>query len=305
MRIIITGGTGLIGRALSAELTGAGYEVIALSRNPARAIGMPEGVTVVRWDGQTARGWLEFADGAGAIVNLAAQSLASKSLLTMRWTPRRKREILGSRVQAGSAVVDAVRNAEHKPLLVIQASGVGYYGPRGSERITEKDSAGKDFMAEICLNWESATAMVENFDVRRVVMRLGVVLSKTSGALPKQMLPFQLFVGGPIGSGRQGYPWIHLHDVCRAIRFFIETRGAEGVYNVCSPQLLTNTEFGRALAKALHRPFWLPLPAIFFKLAFGEVSTVLLDGQMAYPQRLLNLGFEFQYPEVASALANL
>src|SRR3972149_6106526 len=150
MRIIITGGTGLIGRYLSDELVRAGYEVVVLSRNPARRTGMPEGVTVTRWDGQTGRGWAELANGAAAIVNLAGESLAGKSLLAMRWTPKRTREILGSRVQAGSAVIEAVRNAAQKPQLVVQASGVGYYGPRGSERITEKDSAGNDFMYEIC-----------------------------------------------------------------------------------------------------------------------------------------------------------
>jgi uncharacterized protein (TIGR01777 family) len=305
MRIVLTGGTGLIGRALSTELVREGYEVVALSRNPGRKMGIPEGVTVVGWDGQTGRGWTELADGAAAIVNLAAESLAGKSLLAMRWTPERKREIIGSRVQAGSAVVDAVRNAEHKPLLVVQASAVGYYGPRGNERITEKDGAGRDFMAETCVNWEASTTLVENFGVRRVIIRLGIVLSRSGGALPRQMLPFRLFSGGPIGGGQQGYPWVHILDVCRVIRFLIETPSAEGVFNLCSPQPLTNAEFGRALARSMRRPFWLPIPALAFKVAFGEAATVLLDGQKAYPQRLLNLGFQFLYPEVGAALANL
>jgi uncharacterized protein (TIGR01777 family) len=305
MRIILTGGTGLIGRALSVELARAGFEVIALSRNPSHRAGMSERVTLLGWDGQTGRGWTELVDGATAIVNLAGESLAGKSLLKMRWTPERKREIIGSRVQAGSAVAEAVRNAEYKPLLVVQASAVGYYGPRGNERVTEEEGAGKDFMAEICVNWEASTTQVENFGVRRVVIRLGIVLSRSGGALPRQMIPFRLYSGGPIGNGQQGYPWVHISDVCRAIRFLIETPSAEGVFNLCAPQPLTNAEFGRALAGAMHRPYWLPIPALAFKVAFGEAATILLDGQKAYPQRLLNVGFEFQYPEIGAALANL
>ncbi len=305
MRIIITGGAGLIGRSLCSELTQAGYDVVVLTRTPYRKAGLLPQATIIGWDGHTGRDWASFADGAEAIVNLAGESLAGKSLLHMRWTPKRKFEIIDSRVHAGSAVVDALRLIEHKPRLVIQASGVGYYGPRGSERITEADSAGKDFLSEICVNWEASTTPVETFGVRRVVIRLGVVLSRDGGALPRQMLPFRFFTGGPIGSGQQEYPWIHHLDVSRAIRFLIETPAATGVYNLCSPQTLTNAEFGRALAHALHRPYWLRIPAMAFKLAFGEAATILLDGQNTYPQRLLDLGFEFRYPEIVAALANL
>ena len=305
MRIIITGGTGLIGRALSAELVQSGYDVVVLSRDPHRKVVTQTGVTIVDWDVQTGRGWAHLADGADAIVNLAGESLAGKSLFTMRWTPERKRQIIESRVRAGSAVVDAVRSVEHKPRMIVQASAVGYYGPRGSERITEEDEPGKDFMADICLNWEASSAPVEGFGVRRAVIRLGIVLSRTGGALPQQMLPFRFFAGGSIGNGRQGYPWVHITDVSRAIRFLIENPAATGVYNLCSPQPLTNAEFGRALAHAMHRPFWLPIPALAFKIAFGEAATILLDGQKTYPQRLLDQGFEFRYPEVGAALANL
>lgn len=305
MRVIITGGTGLIGRSLCAEMVQAGYDVVVLSRSPQRKAVAQSGVTIVGWDGHTGRGWAHLADGADAIVNLAGESLAGKSLLRMRWTPERKFEIIDSRVHSGAAVVDALRVIEHKPRVVVQASAVGYYGPRGSEQVTEQDRAGKDFMSEICVNWEASTAPVETFGIRRVVIRLGIVLSRTGGALPRQMLPFRLFTGGPIGSGQQGYPWVHHYDVSRAIRFLIETPAVTGVYNLCSPQPLTNAEFGRALAHVLHRPFWLRIPAVVFKIAFGEAATVLLDGQKTYPQRLLDLGFEFRYPEIGAALANL
>lgn len=305
MHIVLTGGTGLIGRALSAELMRADYDVVVLSRDPARVKDLIKGVTPVEWDGRTGHDWAQYADGASAIVNLAGESLAGKSLLAMRWTPERKRTIVESRVQAGAAVLDALRIVHQKPSVGVQASAVGYYGARGNERITEETPAGKDFMAEICMNWEASSASIEKFGVRRVVIRLGIVLSKAGGALPRQMIPFRLFAGGPIGSGLQGYPWVHIEDVGRAIRFLIETPSTKGVYNLCSPQPLSNAEFGRAIAKALRRPYWLTAPAFAFKLAFGEASTVLLDGQMAYPQRLLDSGFEFKYPEINAALDNL
>jgi uncharacterized protein (TIGR01777 family) len=305
MRVIITGGTGLIGRALCAELVQAGYEVVVLTRDPYRKAGFLPEATVVGWDGQTGREWSHFADGAQAIVNLAGESLAGKNLLNMRWTPKRKKEIIGSRVHSGAAVVDALRLIEHKPRLVVQASGIDYYGPHSNQRITEADGHGESFLSHICINWEASTAPVEALGVRRTVIRLGIVLSKQGGALPQLMLPFRLFTGGPIGSGQQGYPWIHIQDVCRAIRFLIETPAATGAYNLCSPQPLTNAELGRAIARWLHRPYWLPIPAMAFKLVFGEAATLLLDGQMAYPQRLLDQGFEFRYPEIGAALANL
>ena len=306
MRIIITGGTGLIGRALCAELVQAGYEVVVLSRSPSRNAGfLPEEVTVVGWDNQTGRDWAHLADGAEAIVNLAGESLAGKNFLNMRWTPQRKSEIVDSRVQSGAAVVDAVRLVEHKPHVVIQASGIDYYGPHGTERVTESDGVGEGFLSDICIDWEASTEPVESLGVRRAVIRLGIVLNKKGGALPQLMLPFRLFVGGPIGSGKQGYPWIHIEDVCRAIRFMIETPAVSGVFNLCSPQPVSNTELGRAIAHALHRPYWFPIPALVFKIAFGEAATLLLDGQMAYPQRLLDAGFDFRYPEINAALANI
>lgn len=305
MHIVLTGGTGLIGRALSVELVRAGYDVVVLSRDPVRVKGLRKGVTPVGWDGRTGHDWAEYTDGAAAIVNLAGESQAGKSLFSMRWTPERKRAILESRVKAGAAVVDAVRIVDKKPLVIVQASAIGYYGPRGHERMTEESPAGKGFMAETCVNWEASSTPIEGLGVRRVVIRLGIVLSKEGGALPRQMIPFRLFVGGPIGSGKQGYSWVHIEDVCRAIRYLIETPSMMGVYNLCSPQPLSNAEFGHAIAKALRRPYWLTAPAFAFKLAFGEASTILLDGQMVYPKRLLDSGFEFKYPEIDRALANL
>ncbi len=300
MRIIITGGTGLIGRPLAAELAGAGHEVIVLSRNPARAAGLAPGVQVVKWDGRTADGWGQLADGAGAIVNLAGEGIADS-----RWNEARKRSIRESRVQAGQAVVQAVQAAQQKPQVVVQASAVGYYGPRGPEIIDESAPAGNDFLAQVCVDWEASTAPVEALGVRRAIARTGIVLSLAGGALPKMLLPFKFFAGGKIGSGQQGFPWIHLNDEVAALRFLLENPQASGPFNLAAPNPPTNAEFVKAIGEAMGRPSAIPAPAFALKLGFGEMSTVLLDGQRTAPRRLLDLGFQFRFTDPVVALRDL
>jgi uncharacterized protein (TIGR01777 family) len=209
-------------------------------------------------------------------------------------------------MNAGQAVVEAIKAAEQKPAVLIQSSAVGYYGPReDDEPVTEADEAANDFLARICVDWEASTAEVESMGVRRVIIRTGVVLSTKGGALPRQMLPFQFFAGGPLGSGDQWYPWIHLADEVAAIRFLIENEDASGAYNLAAPTPVTNAEFSKALGKAMNRPSVVPAPAFAFKLAFGEASTVLLDGQRAVPARLQEAGFDFQFGMVDPALEDL
>ena len=300
MRTIITGGSGLIGRALAVELAAAEHEVIILSRTPGRVSGLPAGVRAAGWDGRTAEGWQDLADGATAIVNLAGESIAAG-----RWTAARKRRIAASRQQAGAAVVQAVAGATTRPQVVIQASAVGYYGPRGDETITEDSAAGDDFLAQVCVPWETSTEEVERLGVRRVIIRTGIVLSRDGGALPRMMLPFRLFSGGPLGSGRQGFPWIHHADEVRAIRWLIEHEDASGPFNLAAPETLTNAEFGRVLGRVLRRPSFMPTPGFALRLVLGELSTLLLDGQRQVPQRLLGLGFTFRFPTAEAALRDL
>jgi uncharacterized protein (TIGR01777 family) len=301
MRIIITGGSGLIGRALSASLAADGHQVILLSRTPERATGLPVGVRAAGWDGHTAAGWGSLADGAEAIVNLAGESIAAG-----RWTPERKRRIRDSRLNAGRAVLEAVQAAADRPQVVVQASAVGYYGPCGDEEITEQTPPGDDFLAQaVVVEWEASTAPVEALGVRRAVIRTGVVLSKDGGALPRLLLPFKLLAGEPLGSGRQWFPWIHIADEVRAIRFLIDSQAADGPFNLSAPNPLTNAEFSRALGRVLGRPSFLPTPTPVLRLLFGEMATVLLDGQRALPVRLLDLGFTFRFPEAESALRDL
>jgi uncharacterized protein len=305
MRVVITGGTGLIGRALAAELVKAKYEVVVLSRNPGIVKDLPEGVRAVQWDGKTAQGWGELVNGAYAIINLAGENLAGKSWFTIRLTKSRKERIVNSRVSAGQAVVEAVRAAGVKPQVVLQVSGVTYYGPRDNRPVSESEKPGSEFLSYICVDWEGATYPVEALGVRRVVVRLGVVLARDEGALPRQMLPFKLFVGGPLGSGKQGYAWIHLQDTVQAMKFLIETPRAQGVYNLAAPQMTDNRTFGRALASVLHRPFYFPVPAFAMRIAFGEAATLLLEGQFVDPGRIQKLGYEFKFPEVEPALQDI
>jgi uncharacterized protein (TIGR01777 family) len=300
MRAIITGGTGLIGRALAADLTAEGHEVIILSRNPAQATDLPEGVQVERWDARTAEDWGHLVDGADAILNLVGESLASG-----RWTAERKRRIRDSRVLGGQAVVEAVRSSANKPKVVVQSSAIGYYGPRGDERITEEDAAGSDFASQVCVDWEASTAAIDEMGIRRPIIRTAVVFSKDALALKRMLLPFKLFVGGPIGGGQQWLPWIHIADEVAAIRFLMEHPDATGPFNLSAPDVVTNRDFGRSAGKVLGRPSILPLPGAALRVAFGEMSTVLLEGQRAVPERLLDAGFTFRFPKLEDALRDL
>lgn len=300
MRIIITGGTGLIGKALAASLYRDNHEVILLSRSAQRPKGLAAGISVVQWDGRSAAGWGEMVNGDTAIVNLAGTNIAEG-----RWSEARKREIISSRVDAGKAVVQAVQQAATKPKVVIQSSAVGYYGPCGNETVTEAGPSGSDFLAEVCRQWEASTAAVEALGVRRVVIRTGVVLSPKGGALPRMTLPFRFFAGGKLGSGRQYFPWIHLDDEIGAIRFLLEQPTAAGVFNLAAPQPVTNAEFTQAIGKAMGRPALFPVPAFALRTLFGEMSTVLLDGQRAVPQRLQQLGYRFRFADPVAALKDL
>jgi uncharacterized protein len=299
-RILITGGAGLIGRALATELAKDGNQVVVLSRSPERIKGLPAGVSAAAWNGRSAEGWGSLLDGIDAVVNLAGENISSG-----RWTEQRKRLLLESRLNAGQAVVQAVEMASVKPEVVIQASAVGYYGPRGDQEIKEETPAGHDFLAEVAAEWEASTQPVERLGVRRAIIRTGVVLSPDGGALERMLLPFRLFIGGRMGSGRQWFPWIHIADEVAAIRFLIDSETASGPFNLTAPVPLTNAEFTRLLGKQLKKPTVMPIPGFALRVLFGEMATVLLDGQKALPVRLLNLGFTFQFREAGPALNDL
>jgi uncharacterized protein (TIGR01777 family) len=306
MKVLITGGSGMIGRALSEELVSHGYEVIILSRTPERVSNLPDGVRAVRWDARTPEGWGHLADGAHAIVNLAGASIAGEGFFPSRWTDEKRRVIRESRLNSSRAVVEAVAQAEQKPCVLVQASGVGYYGFHGDEVLTEDAGPGDDWAAHVAAEeWEPSTAPVEEMGVRRVIVRTGLLLDAKEGALPRLLLPFRLFVGGPMGSGKQWYSWIHLRDEVRAQRFLIETEEANGAFNLTAPNPVTNGELARIIGKVMGRPSFIPVPGFALRLAFGEVAEVVLQGQRAVPQGLLDLGFKFEFSEAEPALQDL
>ncbi len=305
MRVIIAGGSGLIGRGLTDSLAKDGHEVVILSRAPGRVTGLPPGAKVVSWDGRSTRGWGELADGANAIVNVAGASIKGDGFLPSRWTAKRKQLIRQSRIEAGHAVAEAIKQAKVKPKVLIQASAVGYYGPRGDEPIGENEPPGRDFLASVCVDWEASTAEVEAIGVRRAVVRTGLPLTFEGGAFPLLVLPFKLFAGNWFGSGRQYYPWIHFEDHIAALRFLIEKPNAKGAFNLSAPNSVPNREFARMLGKVMRRPVWVPVPRFALQLALGKVATVVLDGQRAVPQNLTKLGFKHKYSDLEPALRDL
>jgi hypothetical protein len=301
MKIVITGGTGVIGRRLVEALLGYGDVVTVVSRQPHKPADLPAKINFAQWDGQTAAGWGHNVEGVDAVVNLAGAGIADE-----KWSEARKKEIRDSRVKAGQAVTAAISAATVKPKVLIQASAVGYYGPHNNgAAVTEESGPGNDFLAKTCQDWEASTAAVEAMGVRRVLIRTGVVLDTLGGALPKMLMPFRFMAGGPIGNGQQWFPWIHYQDEVAAIRFLIQTEAARGPVNLAAPKPLRNRDFAKVVGKVMHRPAFAPAPGFVFKTMFGEMSTVLLDGQQAVPQRLQALGYQFKFPEAESALRDL
>lgn len=299
MNVLITGGTGLIGRALTADLLRDGHAVTILTRDPERVKDPFGEVAYHKWDGKSAHGWGHLVETADILVNLAGANLSDGL-----WNEQRKKAIRDSRVNAGRAVVEAITSAQHKPSVVVQASGVGYYGVNNPDLLNESSPLGKDFLSSVSRDWEAATQSVEAMGVRRVIIRSGVVFSQKSGALARMLLPFRLFVGGPLGSGRQWLSWIHLMDEVRAIRFLMETPSAAGVFNLAA-EPVTNAEFARVAGKVLHRPAFIPVPAFLLRLVLGEMSTVVLEGQRVSSKKLTDLGFQQIFWSLEEALKDL
>jgi uncharacterized protein len=298
-RILITGGTGLIGVCLTERLLRDGKEVWVLSRNPLTA-NAPAGAQLVGWDGRTTEGWLHLIDQVDAVIHLAGANLGGAA-----WTNARRREIVESRVESGQAVAGAFQASSARPRVLVQASAIGYYGESETASFTEKDPPGDGWLETVCIAWENATRNVDELGVRRVILRTGLVLDRDQGILPKIALPFRLGVGGVLGSGRQWMSWIHIEDEINAILYLLGEETAHGAYNLTAPNPLRNAEFEQAMGQALHRPAWIPTPEFAIKLAVGKMSELVLKGQWVLPERLLAAGFPFRYEDLPAALAGI
>ena len=301
LKAVITGGRGFIGRALVRQLAKDGHDVVLLTRRPARTEkDTSVRVTYEQWDGQSVGPWKKHIDGADAVFNLAGEPIGAK-----RWSAAQKRRILDSRIGATKSVVGAIRSASRKPPVLVNASAVGYYGYVAEDEVTEDYKCGSGFLSNAVMQWEHEAAKAADHAVRVVLVRFGVVLAREGGALERMLVPFNLFAGGSLGSGKQWFPWVHLDDAVRAALHGVSHPSLSGPVNVAAPHSVRMREFCQALGKALHRPSWLPVPGFVLKTALGEMSDMILTGQRVVPRRLEQTGFRFSFPRLEQALSNI
>ena len=301
MKIVVTGGTGFIGVPLVKKLIKANHQVIILTRDPVECREFPTGaVATEQWDGRTAGVWSKHLEGANAVINLAGEIIAGK-----RWSVERKALITNSRVDATKALVSAIANAKKKPEILVNASAVGYYGSVESGDVVESSPHGSDFLSQVCQRWEAEARVAEKDGVRVVMVRFGVVLGKEGGALKKMLLPFELFAGGPLGSGNQWFPWIHRDDVIGIILFAIEKHALSGAVNAAAPEPATMKQFCKTLSEVMQRPSWAPVPPFILKIALGEMADMVLTGQRVIPKKALDTGYHFLHPSLRGALQDI
>lgn len=300
MKILLAGGTGFIGTALRESLAEKGHELIVLTRQSGRENRPGVRTRYVYWNLSEQGTWEKELEGVDAVLNLAGEPIVNK-----RWSQDQKRKIRESRTESTKALVEGIRKAQRKPLLFLNASAVGYYGPHGDEEITEDSPAGHDFLAETCKAWEAEALRVESLGIRLIRLRIGIVLEIGGGALAKMLTPFKLGLGGPLGTGAQWMSWVHRKDLIGLIHFLLETKDACGVYNATAPHPVTMRKFAQTLAHVLHRPAFFPVPGFALKILLGEMADMLLTGQRVIPKRTIAAGYSFKYPSLELALKEI
>jgi len=300
MKYVIAGGSGFLGQPLTRELAAKGHQVVVLTRGRSHET---DGIRFVTWSGEPDEGaWQHEIDGADGVVNLAGAGIADK-----RWTTARKQELRQSRVDSTRALVNAVRAATVRPKVFLSGSAIGIYGPQPNDGPPLDESAppGSDYLSSLGVDWEAEAHAVSSLGCRLVILRTGVVLARDGGALEQLIPPFNLFVGGPLGSGRQVMSWIHRRDWLELVVWLLRREDARGVFNGTAPSPVTNKEFSKALGRALGRPSVFPVPGFVLKIIVGEMAgPALLAGQRVIPKHALDMGFTFQFPDIDSALTD-
>ena len=301
MKVVIAGGTGFIGRNIVPILADNGHEVTILSRSPRAASAVTaDEIDVRRWDPLDGRSLEQTFQGQDAVINLAGAPIAEG-----RWTSSRKNVLRASRIETTRMIVTALSRLSEpvRPRILINASGIGFYGLETADEVDESRGPGKGFLADLCVEWEREALRAMDYGIRTTCLRISMVLGKDGGALQKMLLPFRLFLGGPIGTGTQPVSWIHVEDLGRLVAAILEQPAFKGAINAASPHPVTMTEFCRQLGRALGRPSWLPVPAWALQLGLGELSTLMTHGQSVNPLVAQQLGFTFTYPDLESALS--
>lgn len=295
MNIMISGGTGLLGTALTKSLLADGHKVFILSRTDKKR----SDVQIIKWDARTPDGWGHLVNEMDVVIHLAGRSTSA-----WPWSAANKKSFEDSRILPGLALAQAIQAATRRPSLFVQVSGINHYGLHG-DLADESTPPGDDFLAQLTVKWEGATQSVERLGVRRLVLRTPPVLSRDNVIMKLIALPVQLFVGGPIGSGKQPFPWIHIKDWVSAVRYLMTNESARGVYNMIAPSQTSLADFTKILANVLHRPYWFPVPAFLMRNVLGEMSVLILEGRFSQPKRLLESGYTFQFPGPREALTDL
>jgi uncharacterized protein len=299
LKIVIAGGSGFVGQALSDFFLKNGDDVVILTRQP-KSTSTQTKLTFIDWLNEDSNP-APLLDGAEIFINLAGESINSG-----RWNEKRKQRILQSRLKATTELLHIIENLKVKPQVLINASAIGYYGTSDTATFTEdSNSSGSDFLAETVKQWEDLAKQAESSGVRTVLARFGIILAEKDGALPKMALPYRLFAGGKLGKGNQWVSWIHIEDVIQAIFFIIRHESLNGPVNFIAPNPIPMDEFGKALAKVLHRPHLFPTPEFALKILLGEMSMLMLEGQRVLPRMLLDHGYIFHYPTIDSALNDI
>lgn len=304
MRVAVTGATGFVGSRLVEKLQEGDHQILVLTRNPERAkrvfpaTAFPK-LEIQAYSPLESGEWQQKISGCDGVVNLAGAPIAES-----RWTPERKQEILDSRKIGTEKIVEAIAQADSKPSVLVNSSAIGYYGVSETKTFEETSASGNDFLAQVCQAWEAEAEKVKNSGTRLVILRTGIVLGM-GGALAKMLPPFRMFAGGPIGSGRQWFSWIHREDLVNLILAALTRPDMEGVFNATAPNPVRMSEFCRTMGEIIHRPSWLPVPNFALELLLGDAAQVVLEGQQVLPKRTQAYNFGYQYPTVKQALEEI